>query len=97
MSTKKLQVIKIITAMLNVGMGTMSLVYDGISFNYTIHYNYITAAIYIGISIILGIVFLVSCNLYDTIIAEIEDRKHKRIQRKIHRAGGDKRISKNVA
>lgn len=77
MSTKKLRVIKIIIAMLNVGMGTMSLVYDGISFYYTIHYNYTTAAMYIGISIILGIVFLASYSLYDAIIAEIEDRKHK--------------------
>ena len=90
MSTKKLKVLKIITAMLNVGMGTISLVYDGISLYYTIHHNYTTAAMYIGISIILGVIFLVSCNLYDAIIAEIEDRKHKRIQRKI-RAGGDKK------
>ena len=97
MSTKKLKVLKIITAMLNVGMGTTSLVYDGIAFYYTIHYNYTTAAMYIGISITLGIVFLVSCNLYDAITAEIEDRKHKRIQRKIHRDGGDKKVSKNVA
>jgi hypothetical protein len=75
--------------MLNVGIGTMSLVYDGISFYYAIHYNYTIAVMYIGISIILGIVFLISCNLYDAIIAEIEDRKHKRIQRKIHRDGGN--------
>ena len=77
MSTKKLQVIKIITAMLNAGMGIISLVYDGTSFYYTIRYNYTMAAMYIGISIILGIVFLASYSLYDAIIAEIEDRKHK--------------------
>ena len=77
MSTKKLKVLKIITAMLNAGMGTISLVYDGISLYYTIHYTYITAALFIGISIILEIVFLISCNLYDAIIVEIEDRKHK--------------------
>lgn len=92
MSTKKLKVLKIITAMLNVGMCTISLVYDGIAFYYIIHYNFTAASMHIGISIILGIVFLVSCNLYDAIIAEIEDRKHKRIQRKIHRAGGDKKV-----
>lgn len=91
MSTKKLKVLKIITAMLNVGMGTISLVYDGISLYYTIHHNYTTAAMYIGISIILGVIFLVSCNLYDAIIAEIEDRKYKCIQRKI-RTGGDKKV-----
>lgn len=91
MSTKKLQVIKIITAMLNAGMGIISLVYNGISFYYAIRYNYTMAAMYIGISIILGIVFLVSYSLYDAIIAEIDDRKHKRIQRKI-RAGGDKKV-----
>lgn len=96
MSTKKLKVLKIITAMLNVGIGTTSLVYDGISFYYAIHHNYTIAVMYIGISIILGMIFLVSCNLYDAIVAEIEDRKHKRIQRKIHRAGGDKKV-KNVA
>ena len=96
MSTKKLQVIKIITAMLNAGMGIISLVYDGISFYYAIRYNYTMAAMYIGISIILGIVFLVSYSLYDAIIAEIEDRKYKCIQREIHRAGGDKKV-KNVA
>ena len=92
MSTKKLKVLKIITAMLNVGMGTISLVYDGISLYYTIHHNYTTAAMYIGISIILGIVFLVSYSLYDAIIAEIDDRKHKHIQKKIHRVGGDKKV-----
>lgn len=91
MSTKKLRVIKIITAMLNVGMGIISLTYDGISFYYTIHHNYTMAAMYIGISIILGIVFFVSYSLYDAIIAEIEYRKHKRIQRKI-RTGGDKKV-----
>ena len=96
MSTKKLQVIKIITAMLNAGMGIISLVYDGISFYYAIRYNYTMAAMYIGISIILGIVFLASYSLYDAIIAEIEDRKYKCIQREIHRAGGDKKV-KNVA
>lgn len=96
MSTKKLQVIKIITAMLNAGMGIISLVYDGISFYYAIRYNYTMAAMYIGISIILGIVFLASYSLYDAIIAEIDDRKHKYIQKKIHRAGGDKKV-KNVA
>lgn len=96
MSTKKLQVIKIITAMLNVGIGATSLGYDGISFYYAIRYNYTMAAMYIGISIILGIVFLASYSLYDAIIAEIEDRKHKRIQRKMHRVGGDKKV-KNVA
>lgn len=95
MSTKKLKVLKIITAMLNVGMGTISLVYDGISLYYTIHHNHTTAALFIGISIILGIIFLISCNLYDAIVAEIEDRKQSR-QRKIHRAGGDKKV-KNVA
>lgn len=92
MSTKKLRVIKIITAMLNVGMGIISLTYDGISFYHTIHYNYTTAAMYIGISIILGIVFLASYSLYDAIIAEIEDRKYNCIQRKIHRVGGDKKV-----
>lgn len=97
MSTKKLKVLKIIIVMLNVGIGATSLGYDGISFYYAIRYNYTMAAMYIGISIILGIVFLASYSLYDAIVAEIEDRKHKRIQRKIHRAGGDKRISKNVA
>lgn len=91
MSTKKLQVIKIITAMLNAGMGIISLVYDGISFYYAIRYNYTMAAMYIGISIILGIVFLASYSLYDAIVAEIEDREYKRIQRKI-RAGGDKKV-----
>lgn len=96
MSTKKLKVLKIIIALLNVGMGTISLVYDGISLYHTIHHNYTTVALFIGISIILGIIFLISCNLYDAIVAEIEDRKHKRIQRKIHRAGGDKKV-KNVA
>lgn len=97
MSTKKLKVLKIIIALLNVGIGTLSLVYDGISLYHTIHHNYTTVALFIGISIILGIIFLISCNLYDAIVAEIEDRKHKRIQRKIHRAGGDKGVSKNVA
>lgn len=96
MSTKKLKVLKIITAMLNVGMCTISLVYDGIAFYYTIHHNYTTAVMYIGISIILGIVFLISYSLYDAIIAEIDDRKHKHIQKKIHRAGGDKKV-KTVA
>lgn len=96
MSTKKLRVIKIITAMLNVGMGIISLTYDGISFYYTIHHNYTIAVMFIGISIILGIVFLVSYSLYDAIIAEIDDRKHKHIQKKIHRAGGDKK-AKTVA
>lgn len=91
MSTKKLKVLKIITAMLNVGMGVISLGYDGIAFYHTIHHNYTTAALFIGISIILGIIFLISCNLYDAIVAEIEDREYKRIQRKI-RAGGDKKV-----
>lgn len=90
MSTKKLRVIKIIIAMLNVGMGTMSLVYDGISFYYTIHYNYTTVAMYIGLSIILGIIFLISCNLYEAIDEIIEDRKQSR-QRKIHKIGSDKK------
>ena len=97
MSTKKLKAFKIVVAILSGTMGITSLIYDGISFYHTIHYNYTTAAMYIGISITLGIVFLVSCNLYDAITAEIEDRKHKRIQRKIHRDGGDKKVSKNVA
>lgn len=96
MSTKKLKVLKIIIAMLNAGMGIISLVYDGISFYYAIRYNYTMAAMYIGISIILGIVFLASYSLYDAIIAEIEDRKYNCIQKKIHRAGGDKKV-KNVA
>lgn len=97
MSTKKLKVLRIAVAILNGAMGMISLIYDGISFYHTIHYNYTTAAMYIGISIILGIVFLVSYSLYDAIIAEIEDRKYNCIQREIHRVGGDKRISKNVA
>lgn len=96
MSTKKLKVLKIIIVLLNVGMGTISLVYDGISLYHTIHHNYTTAVMYIGISIILGIVCLVSYSLYDAIIAEIDDRKHKHIQKKIHRAGGDKKV-KTVA
>lgn len=91
MRTKKLKVLKIITAMLNVGMGIISLGYDGIAFYHTIHHNYTTAALFIGISIIIGIIFLISCNLYDAIVAEIEDREYKRIQRKI-RAGGDKKV-----
>lgn len=91
MSTKKLKVLKIIIALLNVGMGIISLGYDGIAFYHTIHHNYTTAALFIGISIILGIIFLISCNLYDAIVAEIEDREYKRIQRKI-RAGGDKKV-----
>lgn len=97
MSTKKLKVLRIAVAILNGTMVITSLIYDGISFYHTIHYNYTTAAMYIGISITLGIVFLISCNLYDAITAEVEDRKHKRIQRKIHRAGSDKKVSKNVA
>lgn len=97
MSTKKLKAFRIVVAILSRTMGITSLIYDGISFYYTIHYNYTTAAMYIGISITLGIVFLIFCNLYDAITAEVEDRKYKCIQREIHRAGGDKRISKNVA
>ena len=97
MSTKKLRILKLIIAMLNIGMSVISVIYDGIALYHAMHYNYKTVAMFIGISIILGIVFLISCNLYDAIIAEIEDRKHKRIQRKIYRAGGDKKVSKNVA
>lgn len=96
MSTKKLKAFRIVVAILSGTMGITSLIYDGISFYHTIHHNYTTAVMYIGISIILGIVFLVSCNLYDVIIAEIKDRKYKCIQRKIHRAGGDKKV-KTVA
>lgn len=97
MSIKKLKVLRIAVAILNGTMGITSLIYDGIAFYHTIHHNYTTAAMYIGISITLGIVFLVSCNLYDAIVTEIEDRKYNCIQREIHRVGGDKRISKNVA
>ena len=97
MSTKRLKLLRIAVAILNGTMGMISVLYDGISLYHFIHYNFTTAGMYIGISIILGIIFLISCNLYDAIVAEIEDRKHNRIQRKLHRAGGDTKVSKNVA
>ena len=93
MTTKKLQLLRLLTAILNGSMGVISLLYQGISLNCIRYRNWYSALMYVVLAAILAVMLLITAELHDAMVAELD----KRVQRKIHRAGGDKKVSKNIA
>lgn len=93
MTTKRLQLLRLLTAILSRSMGIISLVYAGISINCIRYRDWRLAFMFVGLSAMIAVIMLITAELHDTMVAELDNR----IQRKLHRAGGDTKVSKNIA